>query len=518
MKKWFVGLVLLCFQLTITATFAQNPRSDSLRAILRTDTANFDLQIRLAKSFIDINNAQAMVWARKARENALHAHDTVRIVHASRVIGQIANRLGNMAMAIEELLPLLTIAESKKYNQELKMILNSLATAFTYTAQYDKALECHFKSLVLREMENNKKDISVTFNNIAAVYMLTSNNEQALIYLKKCQALKEEIGDRFDLHRLYGNLASCYSDVGDYQRADAFFDKAIKECEPTCANDFLMFTEYCKGESYRYRRQFSKGKSAFMKSLALAEADSHSQYRFLCLNGLAQIALDQEDLRSLGTYLSRIDKLPGREPFLMQLQLFYSMSSEYYSRKGNFEKAFTAQKKYSEIRDSINNTVVNKKITNVELKFVERENLQKIREQENAISNQKIIIQKQKIINALVGGVAILTIVLILVLFKMNRRKSQINKTLDLLVKERTLELEKNQIALSHSFNEQTIILEKVRRELNSSLATIRGINQVASMENLANVDQYLKAVEATLFRSIEVVRLNPSFEHSELR
>jgi hypothetical protein len=347
----------------------------------------------------------------------------------------------------------------------------------------------------------------VTLNNIGAVYMQAANREQALIYLNRCLKVKEEIGDRFDLNRLYANLASCYSGIGEYEKADSYFAKALRECQPNCPKEFLMFLEYSKGESYSFRKQFVKSRNAFDASLQLAIADGHAQYSLLSLNGLARIALDQRDLPTAEIYLNRIEGLSGKEAFLDNLQLFYSMSSDYYSQKGNFKKAFLFQKRYSGIAEQINNSNVNRRITQVQLKFVERENYQKIQDQQILLVSQNAAIAKQKIINVLVGGLAVVTILLIMVLYRMNQRKAQINRTLDRLVKDRTLELEKNSMALQHAYDEQSITLERVSRDLISSLATIAGLKHVAALDNSVDLEVYLNGAEATLSKSIRAIQ-----------
>jgi tetratricopeptide (TPR) repeat protein len=254
MKKRF-GLFAMLITVLMHTSGAQTPKSDSLREVLKKDTANFDVLIELAKSLVDVDNKQAILWAIETKQIAIRKPDTTDIVRASRVVGQLYNRLGDVEMATKELSPLLAIAERKHLKNEVKMILNSLASAFMLTAQYDKALEYNFKSLVLRETENNKKEISIALNNIGAVYLMTSNYEQALIYLKRCLAVKQEIGDEFDVDKLYLNLGICYGETGNFDEAEVLFAKGINQCGPNCSKEFLMRTEYAIGDCYRMQKK-----------------------------------------------------------------------------------------------------------------------------------------------------------------------------------------------------------------------------------------------------------------------
>ena len=73
---------------------------------------------------------------------------------------------------------------------EYKKILNGLAVAYTFKAEYDKALEYNFQSLVVREAEGDKAEISITLNNIGLVYFKLHNYEGALKYYNQMFKLK----------------------------------------------------------------------------------------------------------------------------------------------------------------------------------------------------------------------------------------------------------------------------------------------------------------------------------------
>ena len=73
--------------------------------------------------------------------------------------------------------------------------MNGLALDYTYIAEYDKALEYHFRISCVREEEGNKAEISITLNNIGLVYFKLHNYESALKYYEKCLAIKGEVQD-----------------------------------------------------------------------------------------------------------------------------------------------------------------------------------------------------------------------------------------------------------------------------------------------------------------------------------
>ena len=97
-----------------------------------------------------------------------------------------------------------------------------MAVGYTYKAEYDKALDHHFQSLVLREKEGNKAEISITLNNIGLVYFKLHNYEGALKYYNQCLAMKQEVKDSVDLHVLYLNLGLCYLHLKKFEEAKEY--------------------------------------------------------------------------------------------------------------------------------------------------------------------------------------------------------------------------------------------------------------------------------------------------------
>ncbi len=108
------------------------------------------------------------------------------------------------------------------------------------------------------------------------------------------------------------------------------------------------------------------------------------------------------------------------------------------------------------------------------------------------------------IINFLLGGIALLTVCLLLVYYRLNLRKSLINKRLNVLVEERTAELVQNRLELQHAYDEQSIVLEKVSKNLIDTLATIRGLSHVVQLETNKEAPEFLTITEDRLALLVE--------------
>lgn len=506
-KRYFLVMVLA------TATMvadAQTPKADSLLEVLKRDTMNYDVLMRLLAEFEDLDNRKGLMIAKQLKAVALRQGDTAKIVMATRLVGQLHNRLTNVRLAIEELASVLPIAERHALREDVKRILNSLATSFSSIGEYDKSLDYNFKSLTLKQQDQDYKGISVSLNNIGLVYFKIKNFDRALQYWKKCLDVKESIGDKYDLDVIYLNLALCYHELKKYNESKSYFDKVFKTCSPNCRSWIVIHAENAIGELLLSEEKIDEALSHFKNSLLLSETDDNLEYRLENLIDLSRIAIIRNDMPSLKMLLDRLESIDGKEQFPTTLRSYYKFSGDYYHKAGLFKLANQFERKYSQLTDILNDAEMHRKLMELQIRFIERENASKLEDQDKLLTAQKQAIDNQKLINRLLIGISLLAIVLLLILFQLNIRKSKINRILDQLVKERTFELESKQNALVHSYNEQQLVVGKISKNLKSTLATITGLASVARLED-GKSTEYFQLAEDTLNKLIDSVdRIDP--------
>src|SRR5690606_36871633 len=121
--------------------------------------------------------------------------DSLGLVKASRAVGNIYYKKSDLEAAIQHYKPVLGVARRNQYIDQLKFLLNGLALAYTYQANYDNALDYHFQSLVIRVAEGNPRVISITYNNNGLVYYKLRDFQQALDYFLKSLEIRREAAD-----------------------------------------------------------------------------------------------------------------------------------------------------------------------------------------------------------------------------------------------------------------------------------------------------------------------------------
>src|SRR5258705_10057565 len=124
--------------------------------------------------------------------------------------------LGRNEDAVGCLIEALGIARRNQKNDEnlkgqLKFILNNAGLAYTYLGNYDKALDYHYQSLLIREEEGDKKSIRNALNNIGLVFYHLKDDDKAIQHYLRAVEISKELEDFTGQERLYINLGLSYN-------------------------------------------------------------------------------------------------------------------------------------------------------------------------------------------------------------------------------------------------------------------------------------------------------------------
>ena len=157
------------------------------------------------------------------------------------------------------------------------------------------------------------------------------------------------------------------------------------------------------------------------------------------------------------------------------------------------------QNKYIQLKDSIYSEELTRNLMRVESEYLERENKAKIDAQAQILALNEEIIFSQRILNSFTGIIVVLLASITFILIRNNRQRRADNLILEQKVKERTIELERNNDALLRLLQEQAVIFQKASAEVRSAMATIKGLCAVGLADSDSSFDgQYVRKIEAT--------------------
>jgi signal transduction histidine kinase len=510
--KLFNVLERLVFPILLSlislVSYSQNRKVDSLNNSLNNYQGidRYEILIGLVRAYASTNYDSALIYANDARDLAYEFGDSAKIVKASRIVGQLYNRLTRPKDAEELLLKTIGIAKRNNFRDEYKVMLNNLALAYTVQAKYDRALELNFQTLLLREEDKDKSDISISLNNIGLVYYKLKNFENALRFYERALQLKEEINDTYDLDRLLINIGLCYNELGDFSQALNYFEDAFKQCGDKCDPQIKVEGNHGLGVAYYGLNKYEESQKYYNISLRIAQQIGNRRFEAENLANLARLFIKQKKDGDAINVLKQCEKIAIASGYNEILIETFREFSSLYSHSKDFENASVYQNRYIHLKDSIYNEALIKNIAKVQTDYEEREN-------KAIIATKEEVIQRQRSLNIAIGIIAVLAFLLIFVLVHTNRVRKRVNlqltqandlielknKELDKKVAEKTADLEVANESLSKVNEELDNFIYKTSHDIRGPLASLKGICNVALMDVKDNVAlDYLNKLDIT--------------------
>lgn len=501
------ALVLLIINLwSLNISIAQNSKIDSLKSSLggEVDSVEYNSLIGLVIEYGSLqNNSEALKYAQKAHELAYSTGDTSKIVKSGRLIGQLFNRMENRN-AIDVLERMAPIAKRNNLRSDYKIILNGLALAYTIQAEYDKALDIHLQSLILREEDGDKGQISISLNNIGFVYFKMKNYEKALDYYYRSLQLKNETNDEYDLDRLLINIGLSNVHLHNFEKANEYIRKGLAHCGNECDDQIIIEGQFGLGVACYNEVKYDSAKGRFRESLRVALKSGNKRFQAENYVYLGRIAIKENDSIQAEKYLHLSEEIAHQGGYNQLLMDTYKQFYILFNQIRHFENASLYQTKYISLKDSLIGEELVKNVSRIQTNYEERDNL-------NIIKLKEEDLARQRNLNIAIGLIAVLAGLLVFVLYRsnsitrrvnsalsdakavietQNHRLQNINRELDAKVKEKTADLQKANEdldkankALVRVNDELDNFIYKTSHDIRGPLASLKGICSVALMD-----------------------------------
>ncbi|HEY8513659.1 MAG TPA: tetratricopeptide repeat-containing sensor histidine kinase [Cyclobacteriaceae bacterium] len=479
--------------------YAQQEEIDSLNALLPEvrGRQRYEVLYSLARIHAEKNYDLALSYAQQAKEVALSTGDSLGLVKASRAIGNIYYKKSDLEAAIQHYKPVLGVARRNQYIDQLKFLLNGLALAYTYQANYDNALEYHFQSLVIREAEGNPREISITYNNIGLVYYKLRDFQQALDYFLRSLEIKREANDYYDIDYCLINIGLCYNALDQNSKAIQYLNEALTYCQDRCTPERLNQIYYTLGSANLGLGNLEEAYRHFLTSYDIAIEEENKRWEAENLYGLYMVSVRMRDDDRAIQFLQQAEAiLESLDYTELRISVFGAFADLYASRR-DFEKASAYQDKYINLKDSVYSEKLISNLAKIKTNFEERQNIAII-----ASKNEALI--RQQRFNIAIVIIAVLAGLLVFVLYRsnlvkkrvnqalsdakvtiedQNRQLTSLNRNLERMVDARTIELQVANEALKRVNDELDNFIYKTSHDIRGPLASLKGMCNVAIMD-----------------------------------
>jgi tetratricopeptide (TPR) repeat protein len=287
------------------------------------------------------------------------------------------------------------------------------------------------------------------------------------------------------------NIGLAHCAQGNFANGLEFINKGLASCNTNCSDQIKMSVEFGYGFAALGLHDPLQAQKKFIESYAYACKLSDSRFQADCLLWLGKALLDQNKLDSALLCLRNAVTLSTKHGYRQMLMSAYFFMANGYKYTGELDLSREYIERYSILRDSLHSNEVRSKVLVAELEFERQQNQIEIRHKEE-------LIRQKNAEYILIVIVCLLLILIALGLVWLLRNKAKINARLDEKIRERTRDLESHRAALDRSFSEQSEIIVKTSKSINSALATHRGLRDALAKQDISG-EEDLDTIEEQL-------------------
>jgi len=225
------------------------------------------------------------------------------------------------------------LSELLDWNRGRILFASAFPVMLTRENLPDSALVIVLNGLALARKENNEAWIADMCMNTGWVYYFKDWYETALRYYMEALPLVEHMNDHRKLGRLYGRMADLYAEISLPEKAIEYGEKAIALID----DNPYVFTYLAS--AYSDVQHYDKAKAYYEKALELCIQQNNNHLQQFIYLQLGAIAVYTYDLVGVETVLNKIVEISGRIDQMSYDSGYLAMLGQFEAMRGHFEKA-----------------------------------------------------------------------------------------------------------------------------------------------------------------------------------
>ncbi|MES2763438.1 MAG: SpoIIE family protein phosphatase [Bacteroidota bacterium] len=386
----------------------------------------------------------------------------------SRVLGLIdlANVLVNSQFkdAIVYANEALDISFKVNYTRGKSLAYNSLADAYWFHSDYDKAQQNYFKAYRISDSIHDQKAIAFSLYNIGWILCIQQHSYKDDTYLYQSLEIYRSLHDTDGLLKIYNALASYYVDRSHekkearqyFDSAILYFNNGIELAKKSKLFDHLGRIYGNLGDLFYVQKDFKTAKFYNEKSIEIHRKMEDSSSLIIGLLNLGLCEMQTNDVKSaIAKFNLAYDYNQQHDIKDVQTIVLRALAESHY-KLGKFKDGYDYYEQYVALQQQLDKEAYSTNISNLQGSYsLEKSeaNVDQLR-QANEIQELK----NKKNIYFILGLIVVALIVIIVaaLLFKQNKQKQLTNVQL----------------------KEQNHIIAEKKQEIDNSIQYAKGIQQ----------------------------------------
>lgn len=420
MRQFFATCALL------VATLSATGQSVSALRVAIEQAETDSLKILAYKAIVDHflykHPDSALVFAERGLTYARQKGYDIGVGVMCNMIGSIHERHGQLELAKTQYSEAREIFLHAGYHKGVAATTNGLGVVAGRTGKYDEATVHFLNALALYQGINDMNGVVQCYIKLGVVSDHMDNLDKALDYYLKAESLNEGLPPANAALALLNNIGIVYGRRNDLRTALRYFHKGLGQSDPHAFTGVHIALLASAGLAYDKLDMPDSALFYQQQALALARQNTLPEEEARSLVNLASLTRKTDADQSLAL-LHEALIIAERIQHMKLLTEIYDAMIDLYKRKSNYRQALILREKQQMINDSVFSLQKTRDIANLQAmhELTQREN-----EIHNlALQNEKSLFQRNVMI-----GIALLSMVILGIVWFYNRKVSQLNTLL----------------------------------------------------------------------------------------
>jgi two-component sensor histidine kinase len=379
-----------------------------------------------------------------------------------------------------------------------------------YTAQndFDTAFQICFEALGIFERYDDKVGRSITLRDIGSIMMQEEKYDEALEYCLKAVTDLEAVKYWYELTFTYQRVAIAYRNLGKFDLAHQYIRKAMHACRQLDGfriEQGLAKKYWTRGYIFEAQEDFDQALMYYDSAQTFARQVGYPIDKWVS-NAKGEIYLNQKNysdalLEFQGALEVKIGQEKAQKTYDYYLPI-YSNLVETYEGLGRYEEANELLRRITSAKDSIFRLESEKQVAELQTKYETVQKEAQIRQ----LKSDKIVQRRFLLMGSIL---LILLLLLAALLWRTNRFRAAVNRTLNIQKKEIEAKNEQNELLLREIHHRVKNNLQILSSLLNLQADYIKDESALSAITEGRNRVQSMAFIHQQLYSIDNVTAVN---------
>ncbi len=440
-------------------------KSLSLRRDMNNKVEMASILNNLGNIYKEMNNfSRSFEYLQQALEIRREIGETKAIITSLNALGSAYWKAKKYSEALSYYLESLKISLNSDEKAEIAQAYYSIGNIYYELSNFEKAQKYYSEALIYSSSIDDYNRMALIYQGIGNTYQQIKKHKEALENFSKAYAIREKLGDKTQIAITLSNIASVYSEMGNFNEALKYYQKALNYRQQLGDRVGISMVLNAMGNLYLSMKQSQKALQYFQDALNEAEKAGYLFNVALCQRKIAEIYLKNNQFNQALPLLQKSLEIGKKISNYELLRRGHLALYNYHVRLNKYKEALDNYLLYSKYNDSINISMTNKQLLDMQVNFELASQQSQLRRQETEIAllkKEKQFAELKQLKNRLIIVILLIAVLFILslVIFYYNRYR----------LKQKSATLLQEKIDLIEKINEQLKKSEAELRLLNNT-------------------------------------------------